>query len=97
MYIGGSLACNSFNCETSDIDCYIITTHKLSESIIKNIAVMHEKFYSCTLQYAKKIEASYIPLIDFLNFTSDHTRPYFNEGCFCLTHYGLIILLNYMC
>lgn len=33
MYIGGSLANDSFNTETSDIDCYIITNNALSDSL----------------------------------------------------------------
>jgi len=58
MYIGGSLANDSFNDETSDIDCYIVTTNELSKNTAYNIEVMHKKLYSSKLKYAKKIEAS---------------------------------------
>jgi hypothetical protein len=88
MYIGGSLANNSFNNETSDIDCYIVTTSDLSKNIIKNIEEMHKKLYSSELKYAKKIEASYVPKKDLLHFNPRGMRPYFNEGCYYLGEYG---------
>ena len=87
MYIGGSLASNNFHYETSDIDCYIITTSKLSKNMIKNIEEMHKQFYSSKLKYAQKIEASYIPQNDLLNFDPNGMRPYFNEGCYSLGEY----------
>ena len=94
MYIGGSIASNSFHCETSDIDCYIITTSALDNNMINKIEEMHEKFYSSKLQYAKKIEASYIPQKDLLNFDPSGVRPYFNEGSFYLGQYGSNYLIE---
>jgi GrpB-like predicted nucleotidyltransferase (UPF0157 family)/RimJ/RimL family protein N-acetyltransferase len=88
MYIGGSLASDSFNCQTSDIDCYIITTKMLSENMVRKIEEMHNQFYSSKLQYAKKIEASYIPQKDLLDFDPQGMCPYFNEGRYYLGHYG---------
>jgi len=88
MYIGGSLASDSFHFEKSDIDCYIITTSKLSKSMIKNIEEMHTQFYSSKFKYAKKIEASYIPQNDLLYFNPSGMRPYFNEGHYYLGEYG---------
>lgn len=88
MYIGGSLANNSFNDETSDIDCYIITNSKLAKNEISKIAEMHNDFYKSKIAYANKIEASYLPQSDILNFDPKNTRPYFNEGKFYLAHYG---------
>ncbi|HAU1322417.1 TPA: GNAT family N-acetyltransferase [Legionella pneumophila] len=88
MYIGGSLASDSFNSETSDIDCYIITTKILSENMVRKIEEMHNQFYSSKLKYAKKIEASYIPQKDLLDFDPQAMRPYFNEGRYYLGHYG---------
>ena len=88
MYIGGSIANNSFDLETSDIDCYIVTSNILSEHRRHKIEEMHKHFYSSQLPYAKKIEASYIPQDDLLNFNASSTRPYFNEGSFYLGEYG---------
>jgi len=88
MYIGGSLANNAFNCATSDIDCYIITANNLSENMIRKIDEMHAKFYSSKVKFAKKIEASYIPKKDLLDFDPQGMRPYFNEGRYYLAHYG---------
>ncbi len=88
VYIGGSLASNNFDCETSDIDCYIITTNGLSKNVLTKIEEMHKQFYSSKLHYAKKIEASYIPHKDILNVDSNSMRPYFNEGHFHLAQYG---------
>jgi hypothetical protein len=94
MYIGGSIANSSFNNETSDIDCYIITMTTLPESIIHKIEEMHKQFYSSKLQYSKKIEASYIPKHDLLNFDPRNIRPYFNEGNFYLASYGSNFLIE---
>lgn len=88
MYVGGSLSGNSFNMATSDIDCYIITTKVLSENMVRKIEEMHTQFYSSKLKYAKKIEASYIPQNDLIDFDPQGVRPYFNEGCYYLAHYG---------
>jgi len=88
MYIGGSLANDSFKNETSDIDCYIITTTQLSKSIIENIEKLHKQIYSSQFKYAKKIEASYIPQEDLLHFNPRGLRPYFNEGHYYLGEYG---------
>ena len=88
MYIGGSLASNSFNCETSDVDCYIITTKTLSKSLIDKIEEMHKQLYLNKHPYTKRIEVSYIPRDDLLNFDPNGTRPYFNEGCFYQGQYG---------
>jgi hypothetical protein len=88
MYIGGSLTNESFNYETSDIDCYFITTSELPLNIAKNIEKIHKKFYSSKLKYAKKVEASYIHQKDILHFNPSGMRPYFNEGSYYLGEYG---------
>lgn len=94
LYIGGSVATNEFYCETSDIDCYIITTNALSKNIINKIEELHKRFYSSNLQYAKKIEASYIPQKDLLHFNPNGLRPYFNEGSFYQGQYGSNYLIE---
>jgi hypothetical protein len=94
MYIGGSLSSDSFQHETGDIDCYIITTSKLSKSMLKIIEEMHKQFYSSKLKYAQKIEASYIPQEDLLNFDPNGMRPYFNEGHYYLGQYGSNYLIE---
>jgi len=94
MYIGGSVASNGFHCETSDIDCYIITTNMLPNDMINKIEEMHKKFYSSKLQYAKKIEASYIPQKTLFNFDPNGLRPYFNEGSFYQGQYGSNYLIE---
>ena len=88
MYIGGSIANDSFDPITSDIDCYVITSSPLSKQMRNKIEEMHQRFYLSEHPYAKKIELSYIPQNDFLNFNPNHTRPYFNEGRFIQAHYG---------
>lgn len=88
MYIGGSIANNSFNQDTSDIDCYIITKSTLSEEVIRQIETMHKQLYLSQLPYSQKIEVSYIPKDDLMSFDPKAVRPYFNEGRFCLAQYG---------
>jgi len=88
MYIGGSLANECFDQNTSDIDCYVITKDFLSENSIRKIEQMHNSFYSIVHPYAKKIEISYIPKKHLLNFDPKNERPYFNEGNFYLARYG---------
>lgn len=94
IYIGGSLATNNFNLKTSDIDCYIVTTKALSENTRNMLEEMHKKLYSSKEHYAKKIEASYIPQNDLLNFDTNGTRPYFNEGDFYMGQYGSNYLIE---
>lgn len=88
LYIGGSIATNSFNNETSDIDCYVITEHALSKNIIQHIEAMHKAFYLSEIVYARKVEVSYIPKASLVNFNPQDRRPYFNEGNFYLAPYG---------
>ncbi|KTD83070.1 aminoglycoside adenylyltransferase domain-containing protein [Legionella waltersii] len=88
LYVGGSIANNSFNANTSDIDCYIITTEPLSEITISQIEAMHNELYSSHTPYVKKIEASYIAQNELLNFNPENKRPYFNEGKLYLAPYG---------
>ena len=88
LYIGGSLATDSFEAETSDIDCYVVTEGVLSENLIKKIEEFHQRFYLGDLPFSSKIEASYIPKDDLLNFDPEDERPYFNEGQFHLGAYG---------
>lgn len=88
MYIGGSIANNSFDYKTSDIDCYIVTTSTLPENMIIMIETIHKMYYSSQLPYAKRIEVSYIPRNDLLDFNPRNVRPYFNEGNFYLAPYG---------
>ncbi len=94
MYIGSSLANDSFHRETSDIDCYIITTSVLSKDIDKKIEEMHNAFYSSKLQYTQKIEVSYIPKKDLMSFDPGCMRPYFNEGRYYLATYGNNFLIE---
>lgn len=94
LYVGGSIANDSFNQETSDIDCYIVTTAMLSKKNIRQIESMHKQFYLSNIPYANKIEASYISQQDLLNFNPESTRPYFNEGNFYLAPYGNNFLIE---
>ncbi len=88
LYVGGSIANNSFNRNTSDIDCYIITTEPLPKNTISEIETIHHELYSSQALYVKKIEASYIAQNDLQNFNPENTRPYFNEGRLYLAPYG---------
>lgn len=88
MYIGGSIANNNFDQDTSDIDCYVITKTALQENTVHKLEQMHKHLYLTNNTYSKKIEASYIPQNDLLSFNPNNTRPYFNEGQFYLAHYG---------
>ncbi len=88
FYIGGSLANNSFDDKTSDIDCYILLISPLSKTELKHIEQLHQQFYQSFLPWGQKIEASYISLEDLCPFEKTRARPYFNEGHFYLAEYG---------
>jgi len=94
LYIGGSLSSNSFDPETSDIDCYIVTIGILPKQLIQKIEELHQEFYLSNLAFSSKIEASYVPQEDLLNFNPKATRPYFNEGYFCFGQYGSNYLIE---
>ena len=44
MYLGGSVANECFDLESSDIDCYIVTATDLSQQEISEIEIMHKQF-----------------------------------------------------
>jgi predicted nucleotidyltransferase len=94
MYIGGSLANNSFNKQTSDIDVYIIIEKALSKNMLKKITDFHQKFYLSKIPFAKKIEVSYLSKNDLTKFIPNNVRPYFNEGQFYLAEYGSNFLIE---
>lgn len=94
MYIGGSLANNSFNKQTSDIDVYIVIERALTKSLLKKITDFHQKFYLRKLSFAKKIEVSYLAKSDLTKFFPNNVRPYFNEGQFYLAEYGNNFLIE---
>ncbi len=87
-YIGGSLANNAFNPETSDIDLYVILKDELTDKEFASLEKLHKKIYSSGTKGATKLETSYIPQKHLVNFKPTDTRPYFNDGKFQLATYG---------
>jgi predicted nucleotidyltransferase len=61
MYIFGSLASGDFDPETSDIDFLVVTTSTLPDKTIADLEIMHHHLWNSGLDWARKLEGSYIP------------------------------------
>ncbi|MCC2646949.1 MAG: Streptomycin 3-adenylyltransferase [Rickettsiaceae bacterium] len=94
LYIGGSIANNSFVPETSDIDCYIFIENSLTNEAINSIKEIHDKLYLANFPFIDKLEVSYLTLEDLNHFNSKKTRPYFNEGKFYIAQYGFNYIIE---
>lgn len=61
MYLTGSLALGDFDPASSDIDYVVVTSSELSTAAITRLRRLHECFDAGNSEWAKKIEAVYVP------------------------------------
>jgi predicted nucleotidyltransferase len=89
MYLYGSLSSGDFNPETSDIDFLVVTTSTLSDKAIAELRSMHQRIWKSGLNWASKLEGSYIPKRDIRRH-DPHSPPCptVNEGKFYLDKRG---------
>jgi len=61
MYLYGSLASGEFDPGRSDIDFLVVTSQKLPGNLISDLETMHVRIGDSGLEWAAKLEGSYIP------------------------------------
>ncbi|MGD1119892.1 MAG: aminoglycoside adenylyltransferase domain-containing protein [Dehalococcoidales bacterium] len=83
LYLHGSLASGDFDPGHSDIDFLVVTTQELPEKMIPNLEVMHRSIWASGLEWALKLEGTYIPKDSLYRYdAADPPRPHINEGKF---------------
>ncbi len=61
MYCYGSLSLGDFTPGSSDIDFLVVTEHEPLENMLHALDAMHTRIAASGLQWAEKLEGSYIP------------------------------------
>lgn len=61
MYLYGSLSLGDFDPASSDIDFLIVTERELPAQSVTDLAAMHARVAASGLEWADKLEGSYIP------------------------------------
>jgi len=83
LYLYGSLASGDFDPGHSDIDFLIVTTQELPEKLIPDLEAMHKRIWDSRLEWALKLEGTYIPLKSLYRYNAaDPPRPGINEEKF---------------
>ncbi len=85
MYLYGSLASGDFDEHSSDVDFVVVTRGEISDETIPALRALHERIAASNLNYASKLEGSYMPLAALRRYNpNDPPRPQYNEGEFFL-------------
>jgi hypothetical protein len=61
MYLYGSLSLGDFDPASSDIDFLVVTEHELPGETVASLGTMHARIAASGLEWADKLEGSYIP------------------------------------
>jgi len=81
MYLYGSLAAGDFDPGRSDIDVLVVTDGELPETMVTDLARMHEALFVTGSKWAKKLEGTCLPLPALRVFRRDDPpRLTINEG-----------------
>jgi hypothetical protein len=76
LYLQGSLAGGDFDPGHSDIDFLVVTTEELPEKMLPALEAMHRRIWDSGLEWAKKLEGSYIPKDSLYRYNpEDPPRP----------------------
>jgi predicted nucleotidyltransferase len=95
LYLHGSLASGDFDPGYSDIDFLVVTSKVLPKKLIPEIEAMHMRIRDCGLEWAKKLEGTYLSKKMFYRYRPSKRRiPYLNEGKFFLTYQGKDWIIN---
>ena len=95
LYLHGSLAGGDFDPGHSDIDFLVVTAGELPEKLIPEIEAMHLRIINSGLEWAKKLEGTYLSRKALFRYkTSKRRIPYLNEGRFFLTQQGRDWIIN---
>jgi len=95
MYLYGSLASGEFDPSCSDIDFLVVTSGELPNNLISDLETMHARIYESGLEWATKLEGSYVP-IDAMRMYSPTSPacPMINEGKFQVVRHDIDWVIN---
>jgi hypothetical protein len=95
MYLYGSLAGGEFRPERSDIDFVVVTSEELPDNLILGLKNMHVRIHESGLEWAKRLEGSYIPLDAMPAYNPTGLAcPMINEGKFEVARHGIDWVIN---
>lgn len=81
LYLSGSLAYGDFVPERSDIDLQVVVRSPLTEDELRSVEKLHRQLEGRRLQWADRIECSYVPLELMRELTPPATpRPWWGFG-----------------
>lgn len=89
MYLYGSLSSGDFNPHSSDIDFLVVVTEELSQEVVTQLEVMHNRLWASGLKWATKLEGAYVSITSIRHFDPDLPAcPTINEGKFYVDRQG---------
>jgi predicted nucleotidyltransferase len=95
LYLHGSLASGDFDPGHSDIDFLVVTTEELPEKMLPDLAAMHDLVWGIGLEWAKKLEGTYIPKNSLYRYNpADPPRPGIYEGKFLTFRHEIHWVIN---
>lgn len=74
LYVHGSLAGGDFEPQRSDIDFVVVTDDELSDEVLLALEAMHARITASGLEWATKLEGSYIPRQALRRYDPTHAR-----------------------
>lgn len=95
MYLYGSLASGEFDPGRSDIDFLVVTSQELPGKLISDLEAMHVRIGDSGLEWAVKLEGSYIPRDAMPRYSpAGPACPMINEGKFEVARHGIDWVIN---
>ena len=89
MYLYGSLSSGDFHPDASDIDFLFVTRVALSAATISKLETMHNELWKSEMDWASKLEGSYIPQIPLRRYEANgEAYPTINEARFYVAPHG---------
>jgi hypothetical protein len=95
LYLHGSLALGDFDPGHSDIDFVVVTTRELPLKLISDLEAMHSRIKDSGLEWAKKLEGTYISKKALLRYNPDDApHPHINEQKFFVARDKIDSVIN---
>jgi hypothetical protein len=90
LYLGGSLAAGDFTPHRSDIDFLAVTDGPLSPATQAGLAAMHVRLAAGGLEWARKMEGSYVPASALRRYNPQDARfpALRSDGSFAVDGHG---------
>lgn len=79
MYLYGSLATNTFDPDSSDIDFLVATRNEVEEAVFRQLQAMHAELGQADSKWAIQLEGAYISLPELRRY-SERKHPHIDRG-----------------